>query len=275
MKTTLALVPILTTLALTPAFAQLQPAPPPAQLVRQGVPVSDASKPPELTRFSLDFGGGIPEELIVAIEKAMGKPVNAIIPEEHAQVRLPPLKMSNVNLPQLFEALALASSKTETYLSRSASGYGVGAPSYHQTRTSFGFRTESKPVSDDTIWYFYVDKPVLPPPTPPVMVCRFYSLAPYLDRGLPVDDITTAIQTGWKMLGDKDTPTINYHKDTKLLIAVGEASKLETIDAVLKALQSSPDTVDQRLKPRVDRARPTPPAPAPAPKSPEKPRPEN
>ena len=51
-----------------------------------------------------------------------------------------------------------------------------------------------------------------------------------------MDDITTAIETGWKMLGDTSPPTISFHKDTKLLIAVGEPSKLETIDAVLQAL---------------------------------------
>ena len=51
-----------------------------------------------------------------------------------------------------------------------------------------------------------------------------------------MDDITTAIETGWKMLGETSPPTISFHKDTKLLIAVGEPSKLETIDAVLKAL---------------------------------------
>jgi hypothetical protein len=67
-------------------------------------------------------------------------------------------------------------------------------------------------------------------------VCRFYSLAPYLDRHITVDDITTAIETGWKMLGDSAPANISFHKDTKLLIAVGEPSKLETIDAVLKAL---------------------------------------
>jgi hypothetical protein len=39
------------------------------------------------------------------------------------------------------------------------------------------------------------------------------------------------------MLGDKETPTISFHKETKLLIAVGEASKLDTIDAVLRALE--------------------------------------
>ena len=55
--------------------------------------------------------------------------------------------------------------------------------------------------------------------------------------GLSVDDITTAIQTGWKMMGDKETPSISFHKDTQLLIAVGEPGKLETIDAVLEALR--------------------------------------
>jgi hypothetical protein len=73
----------------------------------------------------------------------------------------------------------------------------------------------------------------------PSKACRFYLLSPYLERGLTVDDITTAIQTGWKMLGDSSTtPSISFHKETKLLIAVGEPGKLEVIDAVLRALES-------------------------------------
>jgi len=74
-----------------------------------------------------------------------------------------------------------------------------------------------------------------------------------------VDDITTAIKTGWEMMGlsgaggfgggggsggggrESAQPKISFHKDTKLLIAVGEPSKLETIDAVLKALQTAKD----------------------------------
>ena len=66
-------------------------------------------------------------------------------------------------------------------------------------------------------------------------VCRFYSLAPYLDRGFTVDDITTAIQTGWKMAG-VIPPELNYHKETKLLIAFGEPDELKTIQDVLNAL---------------------------------------
>jgi hypothetical protein len=68
-------------------------------------------------------------------------------------------------------------------------------------------------------------------------ICRFYSLTPYLEQEIAtVDDITTAIDTGWKMLGESSPPKISFHKDTKLLIAVGEPSKLEIIDSALKAL---------------------------------------
>ena len=90
-------------------------------------------------------------------------------------------------------------------------------------------------------------------------------MTPYLERGLTVDDITTAIQTAWTMLGstpgnDQAAPQISYHKETKLLIAVGEASKLETIDAVLKALEPKAPTEEERyneIKKMVDRAKST------------------
>ncbi len=96
-------------------------------------------------------------------------------------------------------------------------------------------------MSDESIWYFWVEQPVRPPAQvrTPVKVCRYFSLSPYLDRGQTVDDITTAIQTGWKMLGEDDIPKISFHKETKLLIAVGEPGKLETIEAVLQALKTS------------------------------------
>ncbi len=169
----------------------------------------------------------------------MRRPLNAIIPDDLAATKLPALKMNRVDVNQLFEALAAASRKSEAVTS------GPGSPftpmGYQIATTSCGFRNGSAGVpSDDTIWYFYVEKPVLPPvsTSPQVArVCRFYSLVPLLDYGLSVDDITTAIETGWKMLKETNTPTISFHKDTKLLIAVGEPSKLETIDAALKALE--------------------------------------
>jgi hypothetical protein len=200
----------------------------------------DATPEPTLTRFSLDFPGGTPKQLVATIEKAMGKPLNAIVPEEFADTRLPALKMNNVNVPELFQAILLASQKTEAYVTGNTySGYGAMGSSYQQMQTAYGFRTEGK-FSDDSIWYFYVQKPNLPPLSQP-KASRFYSLTPYLERGLTVDDITTAIETGWKMQGyGASQPKISFHKETKLLIAVGDPDKLQTIDAVLKALEPTP-----------------------------------
>ncbi len=189
-----------------------------------------------LTKFDLDFPGGTPKELVAVIQKAMGRPLNAIIPDALASTKLPALKMTRVDVSQLFEALAAASRKSEAVVSGIRGGY-VGPTSYQIVNTSCGFRPGSEgKLSDDTIWCFYVEKPALPPVSSSDKVCRFYSLAPYLDRGVSVDDITTAIETGWKMLGETSPPAISFHKDTKLLIAVGEPSKLETIDSALQAL---------------------------------------
>src|SRR5438270_450417 len=59
----------------------------------------------ELSKFDLDFPGGTPKELVSAIQKSAGKPLNVIIPDEFADTRLPALKMKNVDVAQLFRAL--------------------------------------------------------------------------------------------------------------------------------------------------------------------------
>jgi len=183
-----------------------------------------------LAKFNIDFAGGKPKDLVAAIQKASGHPLNAIVPEEFADMKLPPLKMNGVDVNQLLHALALASFKTETYET------GMFGNPYQTKNTSYAFQTEGK-ITDDSIWYFHVDKVPTPPTIPPQKTSRFYALAPYLDRGLKVDDITTAIETAWKMTGETSPPAISFHKDTKLLIAVGAPDKLQTIDAVLQALK--------------------------------------
>lgn len=270
---------LLVALSLASAIGQPQPAPPPAVLppgYPSAVPPRALSQPepPKLTTFNLDFPGGTPQQLVTAIEKAGGMTLNVIIPVEHADFKLPPLKMNNVNVEQLFKALEATGRKSEAYVSPGQMG------SYQIMNTSYGFRTPG-PQSDDSIWYFYVEKPVRPPQVTPVVpkVCRFYALTSYLEHGLTVEDITTAIQTGWKMLGDQETPTISFHKETKLLIAVGELAKLETIDAVLKALTPTPETFSDRINAQIrDAAKKSAvggSSPPPPPKPAEKPKTEN
>jgi hypothetical protein len=270
MKKSICLAASLLALNLTPGFGQPAPAKPQpisaaqlpappsafAQRLRPR-PQADADAP-ALTKFNLDFPGGTPKELVAAIEKAMGKPLNAIISTEDADLQMPPLKMNDVDVARLFRALESASLKqvqtvTGTYFSGPSSSH-----SYSTFNSGYGFKTEGE-ISDNSVWFFHVEKPALPPVIPAEKVCRFYQLAPYLERGLTVDDITTAIQTGWKMMGDISTPEISFHKETKLLMAVGEPDKLEVIDNVLRALQPASQPIGIPSAPRLPRfGRPSP-----------------
>ncbi len=185
-----------------------------------------------LTTFNLDFPGGTPAELVTAIEKAIDKPLNAIIPTADTDIQLPPLKMNDVTTPKLFDALGAASRQTVAV----KTGLGGGFSSYSQTETGYGFRTSDNPSTDTSIWYFFADKPIMPPVISTAAICKFYQLQPYLNHGFTVDDITTAIQTGWKMAGIASPPELNYHKETNLLIAFGKPDDLATIQNVLDTL---------------------------------------
>lgn len=201
--------PLLVALALAvgaPAFAQ-----PASSATVQTTPA-----PRTLTKFNLDFPGGTPGELVAAIEKASGRPLNAIIMTEDTGRRLPPLKMNSVDAAQLFAALTEASN-------RQALQHGLF------TRSSCGFSTQGQPT-DESVWSFWVSQ------VPSPKVSQFFLLKPYLAQGLTVDDITTAIETAWKMEGAAQKPQMSYHKETSLLIVVGDEPQLVVVRRALRAL---------------------------------------
>jgi hypothetical protein len=223
------------------AFAQPQPVPsyrpPEAPKSWDGyvmVPVTNS-----LIKFDLDFPGGTPKDLVKAVQKATGKSLNTVIPDEYVDLKIPAVSVKNMTVSQLFDALTQASKKLERFIvldprERSIGGNGSDVYLYEST---YGFRTEGVPT-DNSIWYFYWDRgnaratwEVLSS-----TVCRFYQLGPYLEAGYTVEDITTAVETGWKMLGVTKPPEMSYHKDTKVLIAVGEEDKVNLIGDVLKQL---------------------------------------
>jgi hypothetical protein len=234
MKKSICLAVFLFAAALAPAFGQSPGIPAPFGATAR-------AQPPSLTRFALDFKGGAPGQLVSAIENATGKPLNAIIPVEDVDVQLPPLKMNDVVAPELFAALEAASRKV---VAVSTSGNGSFG-SYQQVSIDYGFKTADNPISDSSIWYFHAEKPGFPELISSKKTCRFYSLEPFLNRGFTVDDITTAIQTGWKMSGVSPLPELNYHKETRLLIAFGQPGELGTISEVLQTLPAHNTTVTE------------------------------
>jgi hypothetical protein len=96
----------------------------------------------KLKHFDLDFPGGTPAELVAAISQAMGKHLNVMIPPEHAKVRIMPVKVQGVTVPELFDA--------------------IGKCSVHETAEGkvVGFcLLPSSSVTDETIWSFRLNAP--------------------------------------------------------------------------------------------------------------------
>ena len=202
--------------------------PPPGKSDSDGLPRSP------YPNFDLDFPGGTPVELVQAIEKAAGEPLNAIINPEDADYRLPALKMRNVSIEDLFRALELASAQTKARVTGTYFAGGGGTRKQYQFgEFSAGFRPQGN------VWVFRVQKPVETPDSEPATerTSRFFQLEPYLAK-YKVEDITTAIQTAWQMRGDGHPPVLRFHQETKMLIAVGEPQQLRVIDDALAQLDA-------------------------------------
>ena len=192
-----------------------------------------------LPKFDLDFPGGTPKDLVKAIKKATDKPLNAVIPDDCADLKISAISVKNVTVAQLFEVLIQASKKHErfTVLDPRERSIGGNGSDVYVNDSSYGFSTVGAPA-ENSIWYFYWDRGREREPWQVLSstVCYFYQLGPYLDAGYTVEDITTAVETGWKMLGVTKPPQITYHKETKVLIAVGEQDKVNLIGDVLHQL---------------------------------------
>lgn len=197
-----------------------------AQEANQTV-ITAAKEAGALPHFDLDFPGGTPVELVSAIEKATGKSLNVVIGDGNKDWKMiPSFSVKNVTVAQLFEGLLALSLDIRYY------------PGGHKHEDLTGFRTSGVP-QENSVWYFVrgditaADRPNAPD------VCRFYQLSPYLEAGYKVEDITTAIETGWEMLGANPqdaADSIKYHKDTKLLIVKGNAEDMKAIEDMLAQL---------------------------------------
>ena len=152
---------------------------------------------------------------------------------------LPALKMRQVTTADLFTAMEQSSHRMETQVTGTYFGGAVGdamRSQYTMVETSYGFRRIG------SVWVFS-SKRAVPPPDQVMVKTRFYQLQRYLEQN-SVEDITTAIQTAWKMMAanklapNKNATTeLKFHKETGLLIAVGDVAQVQVIDDVLAALR--------------------------------------
>jgi hypothetical protein len=184
-----------------------------------------ANRGPELPRFDLDFPGGNPQQLVDALNKPLMGKLNVIIPEDSNDVGIPPMKLKNVNVNDVFQALQRASDKM---VSRR-----TGRNQFQTAGENFSFSPTPGTVTENTVWAFRAMRPF--PRASEEKSYRFYQLGPYLD-GLKIEDITTAVHTALKMLEVGPGPELKFHPETKLLIAVGKEEDFQLIDEVLAQL---------------------------------------
>jgi len=260
---------LLLTLAASAFGQSLPPTTTPEKVSPLVIQEHAATPSPQVSRVDLDFKGGPPAALVDAISKSVGKQVNVIVDEDDAQVRLPPIHVRNATVADIFSALANATMREVTV--------PVGRDSYQtrQVRSQF-MPTNSGGVSDETVWSFVSNEPETKQAQfnfakSPKRALRHFQLGNYLSDKLSVEDITTAIRTGWELLGVKEQPELKFHKETGILIAAGDPDLLEQIPMVLQQLPASasggsyspllPSPVPRNNPPRTSTVPPLPPSP--------------
>jgi hypothetical protein len=167
-------------------------------------------------RINLSIDAIPVEELPAVLSKALGQPLNLIVPSDASHITLPPLRLHQVTVPELFEALQIASSPA-----------GTAEPMYTFQQAA------------GNVWVFKLLQPAAPTAVSTVMESRVFPLESYL-KNLKVEDITTAIQTVAEMAsGPGGRPNLKFHEETGLLIASGSPEVLQVIQSVLTALGTS------------------------------------
>jgi hypothetical protein len=215
--------------------------------------------------FDLVFKGGTPRELIRAIHEQAQLKVNVIIPNEDADAQLPAIEVEGVTVPRLFLALTEASRRQTNVIT----GVVRNVPVHRSFQFSQGFRTSDNPPGQDSIWYFYVERPVI---TPDVTVnerpaVEVFQLAQLL-KDHSIDEITTAVKTTWQMLDEPITPELKFHSDTGLLIAKGTSLQLQMVNQVLEQLYRAVESVGSVPLPALPPTRIRTPNQTPAPSQP-------
>lgn len=229
-------------LLVSSSFAQNLPGllPQPSRILSPNPAGGGDNTDDEAARFDLKFSGGKVKEFVAAVAKALGKPVNVVIPEESEMTQIPAVEVSRVTVPSLFSALSNASQRQILVPTHAQSPRPSLTPnsSYQYQTVGFTFRTEET-SSPDAVWTFLVTNPpqflTQEPATPPRIV-QYFPVAEYLSH-FTVEDIITALESGWRLQGPAaEVATCRFHEETKLLIIAGTEAQMKLIPQVLEGL---------------------------------------
>lgn len=174
----------------------------------QSLPVCAANATPQETKsqtFGISFPGGELKTLIEAIKAQNGGVIpNIMMNERASETQLPPFCMVNVRLMELMEALSIMNRELRIEnISESVFAVSAGDP------------TAASSVA------IYDIRHLLDPDSP---------------QHFKMDDIATAIRTGWDMISFSAEPDMKVHQETSLLIVRGRREEQAIAETVIKQL---------------------------------------
>ncbi|MFN0127292.1 MAG: hypothetical protein ACKV19_11470 [Verrucomicrobiales bacterium] len=251
----------------TSAVAQ-DPSLPPAAQANGNDPFS-IGNPPSEKRFDLEISADLPvEEAIAQVSLQSGQPVNVVWTGNSAQARLPALRLHQVTVRELLNALTAAGRaeqqqgrpgytfqevegasniftftilpalKRENQANSSstrAGGGGAGStgPAHPSRLASAGIGGGGED--------FFAGMPMAAADGT-AKTSEFFDLQPLLNDDFKVEDLTTAIRTAWTEAGDEATPppseALRYHQETQLLIATGHREQLAAVRSLIDLLKT-------------------------------------
>ncbi len=167
-------------------------------------------------RFDLQFPGGSPDALVKLLQEASGEPVNAMIPRSAKDIDLPPLNYRNVTVEEVLRPLQASESVPVEYHGRI-------------TMHSEGFEWQF----DHGIWVMRV---VTPPKNFEVFEVEPVNVRRLLEH-YTIDDVTTAIDSAWKLQNAPAENQLLFHPETSLLLLRGRQADIVTARSVLQSLE--------------------------------------
>lgn len=210
-------------------FAQPS-AQPPVLVPSRSFPVPESKPAP--VRFDIDFKGGGPNDLLGAIFESSGVRPNVVVHPECRDTRIPAFKLHDVTAGQVFTALNMIADPEPDGYWRSVTQDGgeIWTLVKPPAKQNPGYVTPAGSFQqhlNDLVRNRKVDRTV-----------KVFNLSQVLGD-YTIDDVTTAIQGAWDLVNSESKPQLKFHKDTKLLIVMGDAEQLNVVMDLIRELTNN------------------------------------